>query len=256
MDYKIVYVFNGKKWLWRQLMLSIKTLFLRSDVVKDNVVVFYGPPRFDEHIEWLEPRCDIRLVETPLNDPEFVKTRTYPYRGKFYGVAMKLHAYGVETPNMIHLDCDTVIKGNLVEILQWKDYDMAVGKWQDGRGRKIMTKNLEMLGLPYWPLMMDGCVACKNNSHNKFQPIYRDYLIRVLKNEIHPHDNTHMNIHAYNLALAQMRKNGYNVIEMPKSFHKYGRSKYVGHLVHGAFAKKGEVAFFSAKEHKLKEIGI
>lgn len=253
MDYKIVYVFNGKKWLWRQLMLSIKSL---HRFVTENIVVFYGPPRFDEHIEWLESmNCDVRLVETPLDNPDFIKKRKRPSGGGFYGVPMKFHAYGVEAANMIHLDCDTVIHGNLLEIFQWKDFDIAIGKWEDGRGDTIMKNNLEMLGLPHWPMMMDGFVVCKHNAHNKFLPIYRDYLVRVLKDEIHPHDAEHMNVHAYNLALGQMRKNGFNVIQMPKGWHQYAGGRYVQHFPHKEFAHSVEKELFTEKEHNLKEIG-
>lgn len=251
-DYKIVYVFNGYQWLWRQLMLSIKTL---RRFVKDNIVVYYAPPRYDEHIKWLEPRCELRLVETPLNEPDFVKTRKYA-RDRFYGLPMKFHAYGVETPNMIHLDCDTVINGNLLEVFEWKDFDIAIAKWQDPRTDSIVRSNLEKLGLPPWPLMMDGFVVCKHNAHNKFLPIYRDYLVRVLKDEITPHDSMHMNVHAYNLALGQMRKNGYKIEQMPLSWHKYSHeAKYVMHLVHFAAYMHLEPSIFSEQEQKLKMVG-
>ena len=253
MDYNIVYVFNGKKWLWRQLMLSIKSL---QRFVTENIVVFYGPPRFDEHIEWLESmNCDVRLVETPLDNPDFIKERKFPPGGGFYGVPMKLHAYGVEVSNMVHLDCDTVIIGNLLEVFLWKDYDMAIGKWHDDRSEEIMKNNLEMLGLPHWPMMMDGFVACKHNTHNKFLPIYKEYLVRVLKDEIHPHSDTNMNVHAYNLTLGQMRKNGYNIEKMPIGWHSYGGAKYVKHLPHKHFELSFEKELFTEKEHKLKEIG-
>jgi len=244
-------VFNGYKWLWRQLMLSIKTL---RRFVKKDIVVFYGPPRFKEHIKWLKPRCDVRLVDTPLNDPKFVKSRKYA-RNKFYGLPMKFHAYKIKSPNMIHLDCDTIIHGNPLEVLRWKDFDMAVAKWVEGRTDRIMKSNLKRLGLPHWPLMMDGFVVCKNNAHNKFLPIYRDYLVRVLNGEIRPHDNMHFGVHSYNLALGQMRKKGHKIVQMPIGWHQYAGGKYVQHLPHKHFAKWLEPEIFSAAEQQLKKVG-
>lgn len=251
MSCKIVYVFNGYQWLWRQLMLSIETL---RQFVKDNIVVFYGPPRYEEHIKWLESRCDLRLVETPLNEPGFVKTRKYA-KDRFYGLPMKFHAYEVETPQMIHLDCDTTIHGNPLEVLRWKEFDIAVAKWQSRNTDQIMRSNLERLGLPHWPLMMDGFVVCRNNAHNKFLPIYRDYMIRVLNGEITPHDNMHMCVHSYNLALGQMRKNGYKIVQMPLGWHSYTYTKYVHHLENRHFAKALEPRIFTEEEQRLKMIG-
>jgi len=250
-SYRVVYVFNGYKWLWRQLMLSIKTL---RRFVKTGITVFYGPPRFQEHIDWLKPRCSLHKVDTPLNTPDFVKTRKYA-RNRFYGLPMKFHAYGVKTPNMIHLDCDTIIHANPLEVLKWKDFDMAIAKWVNSRSNRIMKSNLKRLKLPHWPLMMDGFVVCKHNAHNKFLPIYRNYLVKVLKGQIRPHDNMHMGVHSYNLALGHMRKKGYKIVEMPKGWHQYAGGKYVQHLPHKAFATWLEPKIFSAAEQKLKMVG-
>jgi len=232
-------------------MRSITTL---RRFVKDDIVVFYGPPRYEEHIEWLEQRCDLRLVETPLNEPDFVESREYA-KDRFYGLPMKFYAYEVQAPQMIHLDCDTVIRGNPLEVLRWKDFDMAVAKWQSDRTYEIMKSNQKKLNLPRWPLMMDGFVVCKNSAHNKFLPVYRDYMIRVLNGEITPHDNMHMCVHSYNLALGQMRKNRYNIVEMPVGWHSYFNAEYVQHLQNRCFAKFYETKLFTEAEHRLKMIG-
>jgi hypothetical protein len=183
-----------------------------------------------------------------------VEKRKYA-RNRFYGLPMKFHAYAVESPQMIHLDCDTVIRGNPLEVLRGKDFDIAVARWQSDETYEIMRSNQNKLNLPRWPLMMDGFIACKNNMHNKFLPIYRDYMIRVLNGEITPHDNMHMCVHSYNLALAQMRKNRYKIIEMPIGWHSYFNAKYVQHLQNRCFSETDETKMFTEMEQQLKMIG-
>lgn len=251
MDFKIVYVFNGFNWLWRQLMLSLITM---RRFVKDNIVVFYGPPRFDEHIEWLEPRCELKLVETPLNTPEF-KAECKHFSNSFYGVPMKLHAYSVNSNIMIHLDCDTIIHSNILNLLRG-DYDMLVGQWADGRADNPKLKaNCEKLGLPYWPFQMDGFYIFKNKTHLKFKPIYEEYLTKLLKGDLPSHDGTHINLHAYNLAINHFRRDGFNVRRMPRGYHAYAGGKYVQHLANREIATWMEPKFFSEEEIRLKEIG-
>lgn len=233
-------------------MLSLMTM---RSFVKDNIVVFYGPPRFDEHIRWLRQRCDLKLVDTPLNTPEF-KAECKHFSNRFYGVPMKLHAFSVDSKIMIHLDCDTIIHSNPLNLLEG-DYDMLVGQWDDGRAdNPRLRENCEKLGLPYWPFQMDGFYIFKNGSHLKFKPIYEEYLIRLLKGELMPHDGIHINLHAYNLAINHFRRDGFKVERMPRNYHAYAGGKYVQHLANREIATWMEPKIFSDEENRLKDIGL
>lgn len=249
-NYKIVYVFNGYNWLWRQLMVSILTL---RRYVQNNIVVFYGPPRFQEHIDWLTPRCELHLVETPLNSPEFRAGRVY-FKNELFGAAMKLHAYSVDTPIMIHLDCDTIIHRNFLELLD-DDYDLLVGDWVEGRSPFITKENRKRLELPPWNLPMDGFYIFKNHTYLKFKPIYEDYIVKLLLGELKCHDNFHINVHAFNLAISHFIKNGFRVKKMEKGYHAYAGGEYVQHLEHKEIANWMEPRVFSEEENRIKGIG-
>lgn len=249
-NFKIVYVLNGYNWLWRQLMVSL--LSLRQHI-QNNIEVFYGSPRFKEHIDWLTPRCELHLVEVPLNSPEFQARREY-FKNEFFGAAMKLHAYSVDTPIMIHLDCDTIIRGNFLELLE-DDYDLLVGEWDSDRAPYITMENCEKLRLPPLNLQMDGFYIFKNQTHLKFKPIYEDYIMKLLLGELKCHDDFHINVHAFNLAISHFIHDGFKVKVMPKGYHAYAGGKYVQHLGHKEIATWMEPELFSEEENRLKNIG-
>lgn len=249
-----MYAFNGFQWLWRQLLLSMTSL---RRFVKDNITVFYAPPRFKEHTEWLKSRCDLRLVEAPLNSPEFRAKRVY-FRNRYWGHNMKLHAYTVQTSIMVNLDCDTVVHGNILEVLE-EDYDLLVAEWLYPSSKTLMTANCKKLGLPTWPLMMDGFVVFKNYAHLKFRPIYEKYLRMVALGEVSPHDSVHLGVHAFNLAINHFRREGFKVVRMPRDFHvftrEYAGAKYVTHIPDMNYATWEEKKLFSEELHKLKMVG-
>ncbi len=254
MTYRIVYAFNGFQWLWRQLLLSMTSL---RRFAKDNITVFYAPPRFKEHMDWLGPRCDLCLVEAPLNSPEFRAKRVY-FRNRYWGHAMKLHAYTVKTPTVINLDCDTVIHGNILDLLGG-DYDLLVAEWLNPRSGTLMADNCKKLGLPTWPLMMDGFVIFKNYTHFKFRPIYERYLRMVALDEVTPHSSVHWGIHAFNLAINHLRRDGFKVVRMPRDFHVFTReyvgAKYATHIPDMNYATWAEEELFDKELNRLKMVG-
>lgn len=234
-DYKIVYVLNGYKRFWRQLMVSMLTL---KQFIHDNIVVFYVPPRFQDHIDWLESRSSVYLVETPLNSPDFRERRVY-YKNKTYEQTMKLHAYTVNTSTMIHLDCGTIIHGDFLELLD-DDFDLLVAReeamWGD--------------------IWMDGFYIFKNHTYLDFLPIYRSYLMRVLSGELKPFYRSYVNITAFNLAIESFIEAGFKVKTMHPSYYTFARpGKYVQHLRHEEIATWIESKIFSEAENHLKEIG-
>lgn len=249
-DFKIVYCFNGWKWIWRQLVLSLTTL---RRFVDDNIVVFYGPPRFQEHIEWLTPLCDLRLVETPLHESDFLRKRVY-FRKKFYGSTMKLHAYNLDTPNLIWIDSDTVITGDVREILKG-DFDVSVARWQNERSDTYMDELCEVTELPHINTMMAGFVVFKNHAHNKMKKHWLKYITKLFMGELKPPHSERFDLPAFNLALTRFMKEGGKMVEMPKGWHSYDKAKYVQHLAHREFAIRQEKEFFTPELYKLVEIG-
>lgn len=249
-EFKICYSFHGWKWLWRQLMLSLTTL---KRFIQDNIVVFYGEPRFQEHINWLKSRCDLRLVETPLHDEESMNKRVL-CRNKFYGSTMKLHAYSLETPTMFWIDCDTIVHGDLCEMLKL-DFDILVSKWQHSMAKTVLKGVCKQADLPNMECMLAGFVVFKHHAHNKIYNDYLEYWQKLFRNELHPGLVYRLEIYAFNLAVIKFRLEGGNVVEMPPDWNQYAGGRYVQHLARREIATWMEKRIFTPEMYELAEVG-
>lgn len=252
MDYKIAYCFNGWKWIWRQLVLSLTTL-RRFPIEKENIVVFYGPPHFQEHIDWLEPICDLRLVETPLHDEESMNKRKVN-KGKFFGSTMKIHSYELNTPNMFWIDCDTIIHGDIREMLRF-NYDVLTSRWRGSEGKTLMRGVCKQLGLPHMDIMMNGFLVFKNHAHNKMRDDYVGNLKKMFEGEIRTPNPGRMELYAFMVALIKLKQRGGKVVEMPSNWHQYAGGKYVQHLSRRETATWMEKKVFTPEIFRLVEIG-
>lgn len=253
MEYKIAYCFNGWKWMWRQLVLSITTL---RKFVKENIVVFYAPPHYQEHINWLENRCDLRLVETPLDDPEFRSKRVHA-RNRFYGGTMKLHAYALDIPNLIWIDTDTVVLNDITELLEG-DFDIQIAPWRPAnlnRGLRLMRPLCKEAGLPAMPIMMDGFMVFKNYAHTKMRSDYLAYMKKLFMDELHPPNPDRLCLYAFMLALIKFKQQGGKIKEMSQGIHEYKNAIYVQHLPRRVIATWAEQKIFTEEMYKLVEIG-
>lgn len=253
MEYKIAYCFNGWTWIWRQLVLSLTTLH-RFPIEKENIIVFYGPPRFQEHIDWLEPRCDLRLVETPLDDPDFKSTRKHR-TNKFYGGTMKLHAYNLDTPNLIWIDSDTIIHRDVREMFEG-DFDILLSRWDHSAGKTTMRGLCKTTGLPHMDIMMDGMMVFKNRTHNKMRPDYLAYMKKLFMDELKPPRSDRICLYAFMLALIKFKQSGGKVVEMTPNWHKYAGGRYVQHLARREIATWMEKKIFTPEMYKLVEVGV
>ena len=251
-DYRIVYCFNGWTWIWRQLVLSLTSL-KRFISDPNKVIVFYGPPRFEEHIEWLEPRCDLRLVDTPLHDPASINRRVI-HKNKFYGSCMKIHSYELDTPNMFWVDCDTIIHGDLTEMLE-PDFDILVSRWDHSEGKTLMKGLCKELNLPHMDIMMNGMLVFKNHAHNKMRDDYVGYLEDIFEGRLQVPVLNRMEIYAFMLSLIKFKQRGGKVVIMPPNWHQYAGGKYVQHLSRREIATWMEEKLFTPELYKLVEIG-
>jgi len=251
-DYKIVYCFNGWTWIWRQLLLSLTSL-KRFIPDPDKIIVYYGPPHFKEHIEWLEPRCDLRLVDVPLHDPESISKRVV-HRNKFYGSCMKIHSYELDTPIMIWIDCDTIIHGDLTEMLT-PEFDILVSRWDHSEGPRLMRGLCKRLDLPHMDIMMNGMLVFKNHTHNKMRDDYVGYLKDIFEGRLQVPVLNRMEIYAFMLSLIKLKQRGGKVVEMPPDWHQYAGGRYVQHLARKEIATWMEDKLFTPELHELKKIG-
>jgi len=256
--YKVTYCLNGWTWLWRQLLTSMITLKQKCgpDIIQ-NTIVFYGPPRFKEHIEWLKPRCDLRLKdEMPLHDEESLKRRKI-FKTKFWGPMMKIHAYRLPYPEIAWIDADTIIRGDLEEIYsvgRREDYDIMISEWQGHTPGGWYTL-AEDEGLVAGTLKMPGFTVFRNNAHNKLLKYYIPFLNRIFEGDLVPPVLNRLEIYAYNLTLLRLQEDGLRVHAMPPDWHQYAGGRYVQHLARKEIATWMEDRLFNPDLHRLKMRG-
>lgn len=232
--FPIVYCLHGWQWLWRYTLTSIKSL-LRFGFTKDQIYVFYAPPRFPEHLRWLRQRTTVFLVDTPLHDPESLALRVW-HPDYFYGSTMKLHAFGVPEEGIFWMDSDTEIDNNIYDMLEL-DYDVLVASTAGGQ---YMIKPSVQAGLPESrKLYFGGFWATKNHAHNKMRKYYLDFWERLFAGEFTVGDKYRLELYAWNLAVLKFQhEDGGNIVEMPGEWQGYERTLYVCHLKRGVFSPR------------------
>ena len=257
--YKVTYALNGWDWLWRQLLTSMITLrqHCGSDITQ-NTIVFYAPPRFKEHIEWLKNRCDLRITdEMPLHDEESLKRRKI-WKTKVWGSLIKIHAYRLPDPEIAWIDADTIIHGNLADIFnvgRREDYDIMISEALAEHVRVPWEALAKDEGLVAESLKMPGFTVFRNNAHNKLLKYYIPYLNRIFEGDIATPNANRLEIYAYNLTLLRLQEDGLRIHAMPPDWHQYAGGKYVQHLARGQIAEWIEDKIFTPELHELKKIG-
>jgi len=255
MTFRVAYCLNGWRWLWRQLLTSMITM--GRFIPKEKIVCFYGPPRFKEHIDWLEKRCDLRLVdEVPLHDEESLSRRKI-FKGKFWGSLMMIYSYSLDTPELFRIDADTIIHGNPKEILdigRRENYDVMISRWlgYTPGGYKTLC---ESEGLMAKELRMPGFTIFRNHAHNRFLRYYIPYLNRIFEGELKTPNPNRLEIYAFNLSLLKLEEEGYRVFIMPDDWHQYAGGRYVQHLARKEIATWMEPKIFSEEEYRIRDIG-
>lgn len=105
----IIYTLSSVGTMFQWLFFSIKSLSQYID--KNNIVVFFTPPREEAHIEYLRQLgVDIRLVENSTNAFTAFDTKQH------YGEKTWLST--IEDDTVVFLDCDTLIFGDILEVVK------------------------------------------------------------------------------------------------------------------------------------------
>jgi len=230
-EFKVAYTFSSIEWMARQLLLSLRTITRYVD--PGEIVIFATPPRLREQVEYLRRRgFDVR------EEPPFLDSRNYPskYRGRPFGYINKLYACTVDSPNVIFLDNDTVVKGDVTELLKG-EYDVMamVDPFKKGFG----ARNFETLRIPYSPAYDTGFILYRNWSHRRILPTWKSYVEMELKGQLevpasYPGEIRLVEFHGFQITIGNLRRKGLKVKALPKGVSGFGSKggKYVRHMFH------------------------
>ncbi len=251
-NYPVVYCLNGFRWLWRYTITSIRGL-QKFGWSKDEIHVFYGPPRFQEHIDWLEKNVTVHLVETPLHTPSDHAQR-HLHQDRFYGSTMKIHAFNMPTDGIFWLDSDSEVFGDFKDMLKL-DYDILVAptpkQWWF-----VMKDPSVYAGLPetnylYFPAFW----ATKNKTHQKLLDYYLFYWKEAFAGNIPMYGVNRLELYAFNLSVLRfMHEDGGNVVEMAPNWQGYEGVQYVCHLRRGEFSPR-EKWWLTDADLRIRDIG-
>jgi hypothetical protein len=251
-NYPVVYCLNGFRWLWRYTITSIRGL-QKFGWGKEEIHVFYAPPRFPQHIEWLQKNSTLHLVETPLHSPADQAKRRI-HQDKFYGSTMKIHAFKMPTDGIFWLDSDSEVFGDFRDMLEL-DYDILVGL-APKRWGWVMKKPSVHAGFPetdylYFPAFW----STKNKTHQKLLDYYLYYWEEAFRNAIPMAGHNRLELYAFNLAVLRFQvEDGGNVVVMPPNWQGYEGVTYVCHLRRGQFSPR-EKWWLTDEDLNIRDIG-
>lgn len=223
-EYKIVYSVSDVRDLIRDTICSVNTL--RKYVSKEDTIIFYTPPRSKWNYKRLSKLGTVIKVDNLTDEIELQKGA-----GRY---GDKFHAFYVDSPNMIFLDSDTIIRGDLSSHLG-ENYEfsgrIAPNFWN--LDVEVWNKMFTDLGKKPIPMINTGYMVFQNYTHNKIADEVIDYMYSDL-----PRPDRYSNQKdQYALSLAVSDK---DIYWMDNSMHSFlWRNEFKGMVLHGSVPKMG-----------------
>lgn len=202
-----VYTLSDRCNMVKQAVKSLKSL--RAFVKKDDINVFFTPPRKEKSLQKLSKYCNV--LEAPNITKPFVFD---PGRGLgYYGE--KVHLCEVESPEVIFLDCDTIVKKNIFELLDGEfDFSARLGD-NTAINWDVWSAFCREHGKTPRPVFNAGFMIFKNCLHHKIRKEWFEFINGDIP-KIHP---TTFTKEQYALVLAL---DGYKIRQMDASQHAFG----------------------------------
>lgn len=176
MERKFVYTLSSRRHMVFDAIRSIKTLRQYTD--PENIIVFYTPPREENHQELLE-NLDVDVRLRPHKADEF--RAVSQERPRHYGD--KLYVCEVEADEVMFLDCDTIITADVNDVFRG-NFEFAArpdNATRDGKWREFVDK-LNRNALPWMPNA--GLLVFKNGSQQRVERVWRKYINRTFDVDI------------------------------------------------------------------------
>ncbi len=192
MEVKFVYTVSDRGDMIRDVLRSIKSLRRFAD--REEIVVFYTPPRSQSSLEELSKLAEVKLVPN-VTEPFVFRKERGPGR---YGE--KVHLCDVDCENVVFLDADTVVRKDIRELLQG-DYDFSsrIGEayYEKDFDMKIWREMFARYGAEPIPMPNAGFMIFKNWCHRDIKDLWLKFLREPL-----PHPYKYYHKDQYSLALA------------------------------------------------------
>lgn len=181
-----VYSLSSVDRLVSQAVMSIRTL--TKTVSPEQVVVFFTPPRLEEDVARLRDLgVDVRLTDNRTDGFSLVPGSS----GSRYGEKMELTTVDDET--VVFLDCDTVVAGDILELVTGSDKDLGA-RWVKPDNQQEWQEATDGV-VDRYP--NTGFLVFRNGSHRLLHDPWRRWYKRGL-----PYHAENHTTEQYALALA------------------------------------------------------
>ena len=233
--FKVVYSVSDDLELVTQTLASIKSL--KRFVPKDEIIVFYTPPRSKKNYEKLSKVSTVVNVPN-ITEPFVGRNGTKPRR-----FGEKVHLCEVDFPNIVFLDADTRVQRDLAPLLTG-DFDFSARPdlhlhSADQFDNSVWLEMFKAIGKQALLIFNTGFMIFKNYSHTK---LFSDWL-RYINDEELPNPSRLGNMKdQYALALAVAGKNKFKPMTIEQhAFVWDGEENPYSYVVHG---RRGPSRFF------------
>jgi hypothetical protein len=223
-EYKIIYSVSDVRDLIKDTICSIKTLNKYID--KEDIIIFYTPPRSMRGYDRLSKLGTV-IKEDNLTDEISLRKGLGRYGDKF-------HALFVDSPNVIFLDSDTIINGDISRHLEG-DYEVSGRIAPNFNNLNMNVWNLMFfeLGKTPIPMINTGYLIFQDHTHNKIADKVVEYMYADLPR---PDPNSNQK-DQYALSLAVSDK---KIKWMNQTIHSFiWKNEFKGDVVHGSVPRIG-----------------
>lgn len=219
-EVKIAYTVSSKGSMVKDIINSLRSL--RRFIEKDNIIVFYTPPRTDLDYRRLTRYAVVEKVEN-LTEPFVAKKNTAP---SHYGE--KIHLCDIDSPNVIFLDADTIVRKDVTKLTKGDfDFSARMAPANKDFNQKLWRSMFKEIGKEPIPMPNAGFMIFKNYCHQRIRKEWLLYMNNPLLPNPHPESNLK---EQYALALAI---SGNKIEWMTVKEHRYSFEIGDTFVVHG-----------------------
>lgn len=168
------YTLSSRRSLAQEAIQSIKSLL--NWVPASQIIVFYTPPRREDHRQALESLgVDVREVDNVTNPFAMGETSKPSYYGE------KVRIGTIDSDTVVFLDCDTIVLDDPVPVLEGSfDFKARPGSYHVPKSEwKALFDKYGEEFLDWMPNA--GFMVFKNGTHKKIRTDWRKYIAEEIE---------------------------------------------------------------------------